>query len=48
MESTKPERYDDPEVLDKKIKLLCNLVKEANHLVIFTGAGISTDGLVQS
>uniref|UniRef100_A0A7S4NFL9 protein acetyllysine N-acetyltransferase n=1 Tax=Paramoeba aestuarina TaxID=180227 RepID=A0A7S4NFL9_9EUKA len=37
------ERYDPPEVLEKKIDQLADLVRNSNHFVVFTGAGISTD-----
>lgn len=36
------ERFDPPEVLREKIQRLANLIQESNHLVAFTGAGIST------
>ena len=37
------ERYDDPEVLERKLDKLAKLVRGSKHFVIFTGAGISTD-----
>jgi mono-ADP-ribosyltransferase sirtuin 6 len=37
------ERYDAPEVLEKKIDELAALVRKSKHFCIFTGAGISTD-----
>jgi len=36
------ERFDEPEILEKKIDALVELIKKSNHFVIFTGAGIST------
>lgn len=36
------EIYDSSEDLETKIKLLADLVKQSKHLVVFTGAGIST------
>lgn len=36
------EFFDAPDVLKSKIKKLAQLIKESNHCVIFTGAGIST------
>ena len=37
------ERYDPPEVLEKKIDELAEMVRKSRHFVVFTGAGISTD-----
>jgi len=36
------EHFDDPDVLQTKITQLAQLVRESEHLVCFTGAGIST------
>ena len=36
------EFFDPPDVLKSKIKKLAELIKQSNHCVIFTGAGIST------
>lgn len=41
-EDDKQEFFDSQEELEKKIDLLANWVKESNHCVMFTGAGIST------
>ena len=38
----KKEYFDSPAELDKKVTRLTKMVLEANHLVAFTGAGIST------
>lgn len=38
----KKEHFDTPEVLDKKITELAELIRKSNHFTIFTGAGIST------
>ncbi|KAF0894513.1 hypothetical protein E2562_039439 [Oryza meyeriana var. granulata] len=37
-----PEIFDSPELLHKKIEELAVMVRESKHLVVFTGAGIST------
>ena len=36
------EHYDEPHVLEKKINRLVDLIRNADHFVAFTGAGIST------
>jgi len=36
------EHYDSPEVLESKIQQLADLIRKSNHMVAFTGAGIST------
>ncbi|KAG8182428.1 hypothetical protein JTE90_018311 [Oedothorax gibbosus] len=36
------EIYDDPSKLDEKISSLAQFIREANHVVVHTGAGIST------
>jgi mono-ADP-ribosyltransferase sirtuin 6 len=36
------ERFDRPEALEEKINRLARLIKQSKHLVVFTGAGIST------
>lgn len=41
-EEEKKEYFDSPDVLDKKIDQLANLVLKAKHFIAFTGAGIST------
>lgn len=37
-----PEIFDSPELLHKKIEELAVMVQKSKHLVVFTGAGIST------
>ncbi|KAH8306736.1 hypothetical protein KR044_011619, partial [Drosophila immigrans] len=37
-----PEKFDTEEIVNQKCKELANLIKESNHVVIHTGAGIST------
>ncbi|CAM6084960.1 unnamed protein product [Calypogeia fissa] len=37
-----PEFFDSPTVLQSKIAELAKLIKQSKHLVVFTGAGIST------
>ncbi len=36
------ERYEDPEVIDRKAQALVDQMKKARHFIAFTGAGIST------
>ncbi|CAF3278170.1 unnamed protein product [Rotaria socialis] len=36
------EYFDNPEELDEKIKKLADLIRNAKHFVVYTGAGIST------
>jgi len=38
----KREYFDPPEKLTDNIKKLADLVRSAKHMVLFTGAGIST------
>ncbi|XP_050669924.1 NAD-dependent protein deacetylase Sirt6 isoform X1 [Leptidea sinapis] len=37
-----PEKFDSIEKFEEKCKLLANLLKESKHVVVHTGAGIST------
>ena len=41
-EEEKREYFDEPAVLDEKVSLLAEMVLTAQHMVAFTGAGIST------
>ena len=41
----KTEFVDEPEILEKKIQTLIELIKESKCLGFFTGAGISTASL---
>jgi len=41
-EDEKKEYFDSPEELEKKVSRLAEWVKESKHMIIFTGAGIST------
>jgi mono-ADP-ribosyltransferase sirtuin 6 len=36
------EFFDSPEELEEKIKTLANFIRESNHFIVYTGAGIST------
>lgn len=36
------EHFDDPETLHQEAKKIAKLIKESKHLVVYTGAGIST------
>merc|ERR1719301_239066 len=36
------ERYDSPEELERKVDMLVGWIKASQHLIAFTGAGIST------
>ena len=38
----KVEHFDPSDVLEDKISELASLVKNSNHMIAFTGAGIST------
>ncbi|XP_078696572.1 NAD-dependent protein deacylase sirtuin-6-like [Branchiostoma floridae x Branchiostoma belcheri] len=37
-----PEKYDPPDVLAEKVSQLVDIVRQSEHLVVHTGAGIST------
>ena len=37
-----PEKFDPPEVVVEKVKQLAELIRSCRHLVVHTGAGIST------
>lgn len=41
-EEEKKEYFDSPEELEKKIDILAKIIKESEHFIVFTGAGIST------
>ena len=41
-EEEKKEYFDSPEVLDQKVQMLAEMVIMSQHMVAFTGAGIST------
>ena len=41
-EEEKKEYFDTPEVLDKKVQQLANMILISNHFTMFTGAGVST------
>ena len=41
-ESEKKEYFDDEETLSLKLDKLADWVKSSQHVIIFTGAGIST------
>ena len=41
-EEEKKEYFDSPKELDRKTNLLAKWIRESNHFVAFTGAGIST------
>ena len=41
-EEEKKEYFDSPEVLDEKVTRLAELIMNSEHMVAFTGAGIST------
>ena len=41
-EEEKKEFFDEPEVFNTKIELLAEMILSSNHMVAFTGAGIST------
>jgi formylmethanofuran dehydrogenase subunit B len=42
--STNPEQeyYESVHSVDEKALLLANLIKQSEHFIVFTGAGIST------
>lgn len=37
------EKFDSAEELEQKVNKLAQWVRESKHLVVFTGAGISTE-----
>ena len=41
-EEDKHEYFDPEDLLDKKISTLAELILNSKHMIIFTGAGIST------
>jgi len=36
------ERFDPPDVLDRKAQALADRIRSCKHFIVFTGAGIST------
>ena len=36
------ESFDPPEVLDEKVTQLAEMIRRSKHMVVITGAGIST------
>ncbi|KHE84222.1 DHS-like NAD/FAD-binding domain-containing protein [Neurospora crassa] len=38
----KKEMFEAPEVIDRKAKVLADLIRKSKHFVVFTGAGVST------
>lgn len=38
----KKEKFEAPEVINRKAKALAELIRRSEHFVVFTGAGIST------
>jgi len=40
------EHFDDPKEVEWKVKLLAENIKESKHLVVYTGAGISTSAKI--
>lgn len=41
-EEEKKEYFDSDEVLDQKVTILADMIKNSKHFIAFTGAGIST------
>lgn len=41
-EEEKKEHFDKDDVLDKKVKKVVEWIKTSKHVIVFTGAGIST------
>ena len=41
-EEEKKEYFDSPQELDAKVTILAEMIRASNHMVSFTGAGIST------
>ena len=37
-----PEKFDAPDEVERKVKTLAKYVEESRHIVVHTGAGIST------
>jgi len=37
-----PEKFDDEETVERKVKILAEMIRNSKHLVVHTGAGIST------
>ena len=37
-----PEKFDPPDIVEKKIEELVSWIVDSNHFVVHTGAGIST------
>lgn len=42
VKSRNDELEDEPDLLEKKCKELANAIQSAKHVVVYTGAGIST------
>ena len=36
------QKFDPPEKLSEKISLLCDMLSSSTHVVVHTGAGVST------
>ena len=45
--TTKSEYYDAPSTLRLKVNVLCALIQQSKHFVVYTGAGISTAAGIQ-